>query len=902
MLKYYSIVVHCAKLWKFVECIKKFLSLFLGSFMAKRKIYYWAVAILMVLFLVCSFLNLQISNGSKLDFKAVESHVDKLTGINRANTQDSSLRNDGVVDYITSALREIGIEEQTYNDRDVEDGYPGVSYVDSKPTFLVQEATINADTAEAIAKDSGVHYSGAEIKNVVVAFPGTQSGADAVTFNVSYDAPLYLDGAMTANADVAVMLETIKNFKSASHKNDVVFLFGQNNVADLGLHAFIKQFQGFGGVAGNTTVTVGLRGVGAKGSLALVDSSANNSAVVSRVGLSGSASTSFNSQFLKNVPNFNQINGLGIPFVTFANVGDLAFVSSPSDNNLVKSTVEAKAGLLQRTLDKLSNGDIAKSTFEANSDAAIFSFFGINIAISSVFYIVLAVLILLGAIAIASWGIIKKSFNIANLIKAAVLQIIALGLTILVGLGIYYLIGYFLMVGYNVIPLHLLSGFVFYNAGILIAFLLVGLLASNAFYGPLKKWFKTKAIDITRANVLLLSLFAAIVGFVVPTLAYPLLWLSLLQLVVMALNIQFKDKFKEKYGRDIERMFFYGIPVILTLPLIIPAMIAIAQVAALPLYSLLSGLGVMVFGFVLPFLSFLKPVLDKGLEKLPSYYVTEVFTTEQEVEHQTKKGRMVVERVQQKTKSPRKIKYHSAFGTILVFVVASVLMFVSARPATAFGISVDAGNYNSIYKNSIVLSWTQGGGEDTGNNLQWEIKDNAAFRVFDSAKNEFGYKIADGFEYNSSANAFTKPETNTELFGSTPTIASQGSGVYDFKPAAPNTSQIDLVAKGASNTTRFEIKIGDQVKFEVLNSERKDEVAISLPYAFGNLASGATFSVVAYSQSSGDGQSISWDYHEYSYNQNDLMSFSIWSSLQDYFGEDGNNMLRGGVVYNIVQA
>jgi len=853
----------------------------------------------MLVFFVISFFGLAISNSNSVEYSVLETHITKLTALNRDNSESITTRNDEVRDYIITELSSVGGIEKApdSSDNDINNGYNNINFVDNKPTYLVQKATINSTTSNAIAKETGFNYSGTTVNNVVVAFPGVgnDNNKSTVVFHVAYDAPLYVNGAMMAATDVAVMLETVKQYSKdvGSHANDVVFVFGQNSVANLGLHAFVKQFSAFGGIGGRTKLAIGLRGIGASGPLTLVDSVDNNAKVMSKIGFSGTASNSYSDFVSTQYPNYDKIAGLNIPYATFANIGNLSFANSHLDNNISKDTVQAKAGFLQRTVNKLQGEDIAD--LSSSSQSVVFSYFGLNISLSSIFYIVLGILMLLGVVGLLVYGSYKSILSIQSIVKAGLVQILALVGVVLISLVLYYIVAWLFLVARGLIPLDLINRFVFYNPGLLIGFLLLGLASSNALYSPLKRVFKVRAVDIVRATVLILAIVAAIVSFVAPTISAPLVWLALLQLVVLYINTAYKQKFKDKYNRDIERMFFYAIPVILTLPIIIPSIIMVAQVIAMPWYSLIAAFSAMVFGFGLPYLSFLKPVFDRGLEKLPKARIVEVSIVEREVEHKAKKGRYRVEKVKQKKVVKKPLKYHTAVGTIFVAIVASIVMFVSASPATTFGARVDSGSYHAIYNNSLVLAWE-------GGNLNWEVKDSSTFRYFDNIKDSSGTKLTNGFYFNSSSETFQKVESKTEYFDGEASITAIGDGKYDIKPASPNTSQIDLVAKGTANVRELVFKVGDDEMLRVVNPNREDTVRISLPYGFGSLASGSSFRVEATTTTAGSGQSITWEYYEYNYNQNDLGRFELWASLRDYFEEVGMlDDLRGGIVYRIIQ-
>jgi hypothetical protein len=229
------------------------------------------------------------------------------------------------------------------------------------------------------------------------------------------------------------------------------------------------------------------------------------------------------------------------------------------------------------------------------------------------------------------------------------------------------------------------------------------------------------------------------------------------------------------------------------------------------------------------------------------------------------------------------------------------MLFVSASFSAGFGASIDNGNYHAIYHNAMILAWQQQGGGVA--QLAWEVKDHSAMREFDKVSG------INGFSYNNEFGAYRLTETVDHLPANRPSIdtdTTQGApaGRYRVRPAMPNFSQIELIANNAASISQFEFVAGAST-YTAFNRDRLDSFRIVLPFQFGSLATGSSFTVQL-TAVGGAQLSVDWQYTEYVYDTVPLSNYDTWAHLQAHFYPQGASSpragarLRGGIVYRIL--
>ncbi|MCL2599547.1 MAG: hypothetical protein FWD76_06575, partial [Firmicutes bacterium] len=507
-----------------------------------KKIHYWVLALVAIALFVVSAMGVRLGKSSTLDFDRVDNHIARLTEFGEHNylTPDTQV---DAREYILQSLRDMGILENPYevaSDKLDSDFYNSVGYIDNAPTFVLQKAIPNQATNDKILEQDGAVMVDATVDNIVVAFPSasTQAGdiSDSVVFAVDYDTQAGHVGASGTNANVAVVLESIKQLAESkqSLQNDVVFLFGESRDQNVGLYLYDNQFDGFKGVANRTSVAIGLHSFGTTGDVALYETSDNNTNLLQNLVLSGTASSSYIQHFFEQSKYKQGTNNFSFDFANYGNFGDTSFARSPQDkmDGVSRATLVSKASLIQKSIDRFGNNKIAD--LSAGQNGAYAEYLGVGFQIPVIANmiaggVILALAVLAVILLVRNHGSKEdpkrhmKGKTLRNAIVASVCALLGVGVF---ALGFYYVFGVWLLVGFGVVPLAGLHTFAMSKPLLLVVLFLLSFAVYNALIGALKRAFNIRSVDVSRANALLLALGAGIAALVVPVLAAPLLLVS----------------------------------------------------------------------------------------------------------------------------------------------------------------------------------------------------------------------------------------------------------------------------------------------------------------------------------------------------------------------------------------
>lgn len=873
-----------------------------------RKIYYICISVIAVLFFVLSIASIHLGSGSNtIQYDNVYTHIKNLTAIGAHNYLEPTLR-DEARDYILRELGNSGLVQNDYEildeDNLLTDSYDTVDYVNNQPTYILQRTSPNQQSNNLIANATGNVYAGNVVNNIIVAFPSktTASGgrsSNAIVLHTSYDTGNNHKGAMSVNADVAVMLETIKELKSNNIQsdNDIIFIFGENYETNLGLFLYANQFDGFRNIADRTKLAIGTFGFGTSGQTQLYETSENNLALLKNLALSGSGSDSVFSYLHTNSQHINNELPFSFSWANYGNFGDSSFSKSPTDDleGVTKSTINSKANLLNNSIKKLSN--INLNTLNTDSTGLYYGYLGANITLPLITMLVFGILILM----LAVLAIILLVRNHHTSLKS-IFNSLIVGILSLVGVGVallafYYLVGMWLLVGYGIMPLQMLNTFVFTNPLLLIVLFILSATIYNAFVALFKKMFNAKSNDVARANVLILAVVAAILAFVIPSFAYPFVILSVLQTIAMLFVAIFKNKYRKKHNEDIDRLFLYFLPVIITLPITIPAFMSATVFVALPYWALLGTIFATMFGTIIPYFGMLEKKLDAMFAKLPAGRVT-LITKETVVENITAEQIQEIKDSGKKTAlkpgqpvkrqnvitsiEKRKLKYHNYLLTTLVTIIAGILFFVGASNASNFGVRAETIAYPHIYQSSMVFVHEQVG---SSTNIFWEIKDKNAYNTIHNA--------VDGFHYNDNTQSYTLDIARARDGFSAASKSNNGTNGASYTLfGAGYNSQVEIIAKDTTDIEKFTITAaGSEYIYE--NTHRLNKIKFDLPFYFGNASQ---IDIVA----EGSG-SVKYEFTQYSYERGELNNYTEWSNLQSYLNDNNlQNQLSGGLVFRII--
>lgn len=817
-----------------------------------KRIYYPILGVLLVAALVLGFVDATVGGAGKTDaafVSAATEYAKQLTGFargaydasgktNAAAKVYSNLYNNGFSShtaytdtngYDTASIeyeyvKALGGAFTEANGYKLENGY----VVDAngnrmrlyKPTVTRVTSALLPETVEAM---DGIVPVGYSIANVIAYVPGTDTNsgkqAETLVLTARYDAVPGSESASWAASAGSLMKLAMDTAKSGGYKNDIVFLFTEGGESNYGVWSFAKQFKGFNNVAER----VGLVGefIAQGDSNTITMYAGGNAAVLGKytsVNKSG-----FMSSAVNKLLNLTPAGGaFDAPAVS---VGDAGTANPTADTfaNLSQSCVKRQAGVVNRFLSTYGSADLA--ALDSDDGAVFFSYLNLMTVVYPKFvsYIFGGIILALMA-AIIAVNVKRKSFSFSRSAVGLLTQLLTVLATVLSLFVAYYVVG-LLCAGFGAFNIHAINTLLYSNVGLIVGVMLLSLALSAAFNTVLKKAFFIKAPDAVRGNAWLWAIVGAVMSFAAPELGYAFAFGAILELVVMLLVTIFKDKYRDKFHSDIERLFLYVTPYIFILPMAASFITAATSSVRLLFLPLLMIPFLMMAGSITPYASYLVPVFDRAAKKLPKRKIRVQRTVEVEKVDPAKPGKKG-EIVQEKKVFTEKIdwNYRNWFGITAVSVVAVLVMVLSS----VFGGSVNANAgtrfaySDALYDNAITYVWSQ---TDGGVTKQVVIKDTDAYKYFS--------KYISGYAWDAERKAYVKTVYDNDVIIATPSI-SFSNGVYTVAPSDAGRSAVRMTVTGASAVTSFVFtKEGEEDEFTVENNG-KDTVEIVLPYSYGN--------------------------------------------------------------------
>jgi|GEM_PF-3074775 len=461
----------------------------------------------------------------------------------------------------------------------------------------------------------------------------------------------------------------------------------------------------------------------------------------------------------------------------------------------------------------------------------------------SIIFAVFLILLIAGTIFI---NIKRKAFSFVNMGKGIAVQLLVVFMTVASLFVLYFFIG-LIVTGFGAMTIQHMITMVYSNAGIIIGFAVAALALMSLYYIIIKRFFEIKAIDVIRGGAILFGALAVVLAFALPSMGVMLGVPALLMLINMLLCTRFKDKFKDKFGFDIERLFLYTVPMLLFLMFFIPSIVIVASVSLTILTPILVLPFILAFMFIAPYATLLKGVMDRALGKLPPRTIVVKKQGTERVENKAKPGTFMEVSGKKKQKEKVQWKYRNGVGVAILAVVGSIIILISASFGSPFagstgqGIAIaNSGNFTqNIYQNSLLL-----------------VRDNhgTSLRIHDTAMFRRARGWVEGFSWNTQAGAYTK---NIAVPLTDPSIRSvQGGGlVIEISPTAgfglgmsvielSGTSHIISASVYASESDRA----AGAVPHMFYNTAARDNMVIRLP--MGTAFSSGAFILFEFS---GDG-------------------------------------------------
>lgn len=869
-----------------------------------KRIYYPIMAVLVVVMLVLGFVASSVPGSGKSRGAGFISTVNEHINVIAENPHNSynQLNQDSVRNYIVTELTDsTSIKRDRTETLDASGNNQANYYKNGNQVFAtvnIQKATITQATMKQAGDDYDKTVVGKVVQNIVVAVPGAVTAAggkgDAVLVMTHYDSSP-LGGASDAVAVSAMIENAIDLAANANLSNDVVFLFSDAYYdGSYGAYAFMNQFVGFDNIVSRIKLVGNFDSGSNGGVVMLYQSGENNSKLIREYSkMSGGSFTSSVMEVISNLDNStSDISATGdVASLDFKNIGSSSDYATSNDNvaNLSKSFIQQQSDAMYNFYGHFGNVDL--DSLDAKTDSVYFSYLNIaTISYSSPVAYGLAALLLILLVAIIILNRKRKAFSWSKVGGGIFIQILSLIATALTLFVAYYLIT-LLMCAFGIITIHSLSSIILSNIGLIIAAMFFTVAIASAFQIIFKRTFLIKATDVVRGNTILWTVAAAILSFALPQLSYLFMIVAVLSLVVMLINVLVKDKFKAKFNMDIERLFLYVWPIVIALPVFIPLFVIVMSVMPALVLPILMCIFAAMATSILPYADYLKPVMDKFVNKLPKRTVRYKQTVTERVEDKAKKGKFTNVTSVKVVKEKIEWTYLNRVGIAIVSLISVVLMMVFSSTGISFS-SANAGvpaYSQTIYDDSMLFVWEKTA--DGTESATVEVYDQIAYGYVNMGLSE---SKRNNFEWSADKKAYTKTYTGSvnSIIPEKPDFNKDGDAIR-FSVYDSAYSFVKLTLNNAKNVKSIVFNKGDDNReSEVFTFTNKDTIVFELPYGYDDF----TMTVDA---------SCEIVFEQHVNNVNNLKgNNSDWDVLNKYYENNkyaGLDNLRSGVVLKITK-
>lgn len=776
-----------------------------------KPIYYSSLALLIILFLIFTAIDFNGVNAKgNINTNEALNHVKKI--LDEAPTRDIYLDADyheNAVDYIAYTALERDLELQEINTFTViDDDKINNSGTVNGAVFSVMETALDSSDinnwyTETGISDKYVASADVNLTNILVYIPSkdeigksvSELNSDTIMYITHYDSKSYSPSANNL-ALVGAMIEAVREVSDiTNNRNSILFVFadgGEYNA--LGAYAFREKFVGFNNVYSRVKAAFAFDSLGSSGALTLLNSNENASKLASKWAMINKKA--FASSVLDVASdNYDRVFDYdifkGVPALNFSNINSSETQDMAADNlnNLNKKLLSQTGALIVQTVSSLANYDLAK--LQSNQGAVNFSYLGGVINYSNVTSYVLAslLLVLLGVAVV--FNIKKKSFSISDTLKGSLVQIITLGIVFLLNLGVFYAVGG-LLAAMGFINIHALSTYMRSSIGLIIAFSFISIALSIAAYSLLKKIFRIRAADTVRGNILIWTVLSIILGYAVPKLAYIFMFVAFLELVVVLVMMFTKDKFKERFKMDVERILLFIVPLILSIPITFGASLCIYTIFGFNMYPFIMLFTVSTHGFITPYFNYLVPALDSLAKKLPMRTVRIQRTVTEKVEHKAKKGKFEERTVKKVFKEKHPRVYKNYFGVSVIAIIGTIMLFVFSMVGQNYGYNY-AGAQNNDYSTKTSITYLK-----SSSGSYWVIDDLDMYRYI--------WNDLEDYKWDAVLCAYKKPVSSVSS-GSRPSDLSRGdelAKIQNITASTDGNSKTFIVSfPNIHNNTKF---------------------------------------------------------------------------------------------------
>lgn len=753
-----------------------------------RKIYYPLLAVLLVLLVVFSTLSATVNFSTPfISTEAIRTNAEKIASAGNYDATDDILSTSSTGDRykIVSAINTLikntlttkyktvyntNGATQTYTSgassstSDILMGQYVVLNDDEKeekkyelaPAYYSSRVTVDQADMDAIPNAMGKGlYKGMIFQNIVLYIPGSQSKTafaksaqpndfsftydeskltDVVMMVAHYDSNVGDNGYTNNSVTIATMIGLLDKIVNGgrSYKNDIIMLFTDASSHNgLGLEMFMKSPEYadlFGNARSRIKSVAVFDNVGSVSTV--VASSAKGSDTVSVFATAGDWYHS--GSFSGNVASANvggkEFSTLsGVSAIEILGVGNKSEITT--SKTLSDSVINRVASVIGSYADRFGSADIG--VLDNNAVIGFYSYVGLNFWFASyVAYIIGALVVALAGLIV--WFIIKKNaIDPKKTGKGVAVSLISVVATVATVTVLYLLLTLVLSL-FGVINVASIGTLVTANIWYFILALVVSVVFLVLYNVIFRKAFNVKALDVVRGNAWLVILVAAVMCFAFPTYSYLFAGLAIMQGATMVLTVLLKEKFKAKFGFDIERLMLYGAFAILLMPVVFAEVVVVYMVSPAILLPLTLSLVLVYVQSIIPYVLIMKDLYGVPAKK--------------EENANTENGNV--------TKKPavsKKSVFAVSVITVLVYAAALIVGLLSVNHNGLSATQSTFSGNDAIYNNTFVYEYNDINGKKSRSII---LKD---LDLYEYMKNDLG-----AFVWDVNRNAYTLSD-NTDV-------------------------------------------------------------------------------------------------------------------------------------------
>jgi len=525
------------------------------------------IGILIVLFSTLSIIGvIGFKQSNPLNENEVYSHIKTMSSeIHSLMNEEAK---DATLDYMTDFLDSLGFINA--------DNLTKPSYQIQTDQYFKQTGTVQLFN----------------ISNLIITIPATTRNADttAMVFVAHYDSVPMGVGANDNLIAVASCLEAAREYAQKTSNGeyilnyDLVFAIVDGEEFGLiGSELFFNDYTGYDNVVDRIKLAINLESRGSSETLILFQINQYNYNLLKVVSKSSRNvfSSSIANMIYGVMPNYTDYDNFKDAYLklNFANIGGGEKYHTQLDNydNLGHYMISQMGHLIYSLIDNTAGMNL--NDLESTDTSIFYTYFNLSIYYTNTFNIVITILLIILIVMNLFFAIKAKQNKISDMLKAAALFLIILGIISVVSLGLYYILQLNAVI-FNVIDINTIGKASYTNTFLSIIFLLFTLVLSTIIYNIFKKLLRVNDLAFRRVIAYIYALISIILSFFVYEASYLVMLAAFLLFTLELTTTLLAKKYLNIFKIKFDLLIFA-----LTLPIIIPIIIlAIGALGATMIY------------------------------------------------------------------------------------------------------------------------------------------------------------------------------------------------------------------------------------------------------------------------------------------------------------------------------